>query len=155
MNEQLPHIVEESIKLELNVAKLYKFYSTAFPENYNFWKELSLEEKTHANLIENLRTVLLPLDKFPSEILSSSLQDLIEINDKLLSLLKEHNNKPPSKESAFNFALSFEESAGEIHFQHAMNKWYSTEAIKVFQRFVKDDKDHGERIRSYMKYLRI
>ena len=152
MNKQLPQIVEESIKLELNVAKLYEFYSTAFPENIHFWKELALEEETHANLIKSLRNVLLPFNKFPSEILSSSLQDLIEVNNKLLSLLKEYNNKPPSKESAFSFAIALEESAGEIHFQHAMNKSSDTEAIKVFQRLVKDDKDHAERIRSYMKY---
>ncbi len=150
MNKQLPQIVEESIKLELNMANLYKIFSTAFPEDSDFWWKLCLEEENHANLIKIGKDVLLSCDEFPTELLSPTLQDLIETNNKLNSLLKDYNDKPPSRESAVNIAISLEESAGEIHFQNAMDKLPSSEYVRIFQELNKDDKDHAKRIREYM-----
>lgn len=150
MKEQLLQVVEESIKLESNVAELYEIFATVFSEDYDFWKKLSLEEKNHVHLIKIEKDLLLSYAKFPAEILFSSLQNLIEVNNKLLSLLKEYKDKPPSRESAFNIAISLEKSAGEIHFQNAMNKSVDSEYIKIFQRLNRNDKDHARRIRSYM-----
>ena len=150
MYESLPQLLEESIKLELNVAELYEILSSAFLEDADFWKKLSLEEENHAVLIKLVREELLSSDEFPSEILSSSLENLIEANNRLISLLKEYKDNPPSREKAFNVALSIEESAGEIHYQYATKMTSDLEYIKTFQRLNKDDKDHSERIRKYM-----
>ena len=150
MTQSLPQLLEESIKLELNVSELYKIFSSAFPEDADFWKKLSLEEENHAVLIKLVKVELLSSDEFPSEILSSSLENLIEANNRLFSLLKEYKDNPPSREKAFNVALSIEESAGEIHYQNATKMTSDLEYIKTFQRLNKDDKDHSERIRKYM-----
>ena len=150
MYESLPQLLEESIKLELNVSELYEILSSAFLEDADFWKKLSLEEENHAVLIKLVRVELLSSDEFPSEILSSSLENLIEANNRLISLLKEYKDNPPSREKAFNVALSIEESAGEIHFQNATKMTSDLEYIKTFQRLNKDDKDHSERVRKYM-----
>ena len=44
MNKKLSQLIDESIKLELNVAKIYMFFSDTFPEDSNFWWQLGLEE---------------------------------------------------------------------------------------------------------------
>ena len=155
MNEQLSQIVDESIKLELNIANLYKYFSTIFPEDTDFWQKLCSEEEQHASLIKTGRDELLSYDEFPSELLSPTLKALIGTNNKLISLLKEFKDKPPSRESALNIARSLEESAGEIHFRQGMNMRPTSEYIKIFQNLNKDDIDHAQRIREYMISLGI
>ena len=150
MNVQLSEIVEESIKLELNVADIYNYFSTIFPEDTDFWQKLCSEEENHANLIKSGRDVLLSCDEFPSEVLAPTLQELIETNNKLISLLKDFKGNPPSRESALTIAIFLEESAGEIHFQHAMDAQSTSVNLEIFQDLNKDDMDHARRIREYM-----
>ena len=64
MYESLPQLLEESIKLELNVSKLYGIFSSAFPEDADFWKKLSLEEENHAVLIKLVRVNFYLLTNF-------------------------------------------------------------------------------------------
>lgn len=155
MNTQLSLLVEESIKLELNVANLYKYFSVIFPEDTDFWQKLSAEEEKHARLIKTGKDVLLSYDEFPSELLSPTLQDLNEANNNLNSLQKEFNAKPPSRKTALNIAISLEESAGEIHFQRAMDMSPTSGYMKIFQDLNKEDMDHARRIREYMNTLGI
>ncbi len=148
MNQKLPQLIDESIKLELNVADIYMIFYNTFPEDSGFWLELVLEERNHADLIKSGRgTFLLPL-QFPSELLASSVQMLYKTNKKLVSLLKEYKEKPPSRKSAFNIALNIEKSAGELHFQLAMEKSPTSSIMKIFQELNKDNKDHINRIRT-------
>ena len=150
IEEQLSQIVEETIKLEQNVAELYNMFSDAFPEDFNFWKELFWEEKHHASLIDTGKNVLMSSGEFPRELLSDSLQVLVEANNKIRSLLKQCTDKMPSRAEAFNIAISLEESAGEIHYQRTMDNESSSEYIKMWQKLNEDDKDHALRIRKYM-----
>ena len=150
MNTQLNQIIEESLKLELNVADLYELFSNAFPEDSSFWNKLSLEEKNHADLIKTGKELLATCDEFPPKILAASLDEIIKANNKLSSLLKEYKNKAPLKEDAFAAAIFLEEAAGEIHFQNAISKDTNSSYIKIFQELNKDDKDHAQRIREYM-----
>jgi hypothetical protein len=65
--------------------------------------------------------------------------------------LKQFKNIPPSRELAFNTALEIEASAGELHFQHFMDKETNSKIDELFQFLNRGDKDHAKRIRSYMK----
>ncbi|MDY6855980.1 MAG: rubrerythrin family protein [Thermodesulfobacteriota bacterium] len=150
MNRELPQLIDESIKLEQNVAELYRIFSKSFPEDFDFWRKLQSEEKKHATLIQDAKIPLLTLDMFPSELLSSSLKALIETNERLDSLLKEYNEIPPSREIAFNVAIDIEQSAGEIHYNSAMQKSPTSGMMKVFQDLTDGDTDHSNRIRIYM-----
>ena len=155
MNELLSQQMEESIKLELNVAELYNFFATAFPEDFDFWQELCWEEKHHAHLIKTMKKLLLSSEEFPKELLSYSLQDLIEANNKLKSLIKKYNKKPPSRKDAFNIAISIEKAAGEIHYQHAMDVPFHLNYMEIWQQLNEDDKNHVKRISAYMRLKRI
>jgi ferritin len=151
MNNNITELAEESIKLELNVSKIYYLFHSYFAADANFWRKLVLEEEDHAALIKEGIEEFEPIGKFPHGILSDRLQDLKETNKKLRSLLKQFKNIPPSRELAFNTALKIEASAGELHFQHFMDKETNSKIDELFQFLNREDKDHAKRIRSYMK----
>ncbi|UCB46408.1 MAG: hypothetical protein JSV25_02995 [Spirochaetota bacterium] len=142
-------LIEQSIQLELKVADLYKILSSFFPEDTNFWMQLHEEEKRHASLISK-GYVHLSRRRFPLELIASSIQELIEKNNKLDQLIKEYNKNPPSREVAFKKAIDIEKSAGEFHFQQAVTYSPSSRIMGVFQQLNKDDKDHERRIIDYM-----
>ena len=105
MEDNSLRIADESIELELNLAKLYTNFSHIFQKDSNFWWNLSLEEKNHAAMLKSVREYFMPADVYPPEILSSKLQPLVETNQMLEKLLKDHKDAPPSRESAFNLYL--------------------------------------------------
>ena len=151
MHKELSQLFDESIQLELNVAGLYTIFQGAFPDDAFFWGKLVVEEKNHASLIRDGKLRFQPLDKFPLEMLASSLEELRSANSTIVKLLEKHQDTPPSREDAFNLALKLEQSAGEIHFQQFMEKSSTSKLDSIFQRLNRDDKDHAMRIRSYMK----
>ena len=148
MSKELSQLIDESIKLELHIADIYMVFYNTFPEDSDFWWQMTSEEKSHANLIKSGRDTF--LDQFPSKLLAPSLQKLCDTNKKLISLLKEYKEKPPSRETAFNCALNIEQSTGEIHFQLAMEKSFTSSIMKIFQELNNDYKDHANRIHTYM-----
>ena len=149
MNKRLTQLIDESIRLELNVAEIYMDFCNTFPEDSDFWREMALEEEGHANLIKSGRDTF--LDQFPPKLLAPSLQVLYNTNNKLTSLLKEHKEKPPSRETAFNIAMDIEQLPGELHFQLAMEKSFTSSIMKTFQELNNNYKDHANRIRAYMR----
>jgi len=150
MDKKLSQLIDESIKLELNVAEIYMFFCNTFPEDSAFWRKLVLEEKKHADLIKSGKGTFLLPGQFPSKLLVSSVQTLCETNNKLISLFKKYNGKPLSRESAFNIALDIEKSPGELQFQQAMEKPPTSSIIEVLQVLNKNCKDHADRILAYM-----
>jgi len=150
MDDQLRQLIDEFIKLELNMAELYIVFSETFPEDAEFWNGLQLEEKRHALLLQNARDILY---EFPVEILPSALEEILKTNSELTSLVKGYRCVPPFRESAFKVAFSLEQSVGEIHYQRAMESLPESEALKIFQELNNDYKNHAARIRDYMKKL--
>lgn len=151
MSANLRRLLEESIKLESNIAELYFSFHSRFQEDASFWWNLALEEKCHASLLMSGEQRLLDTGLFPAEIVGESLEALVDMNGTLEGMLRQEKEAPPSKAVAFNLALKLEESAGEIHFQYAMRKTeLLSEALKSFQRLNEDDKNHADRIRNYM-----
>jgi hypothetical protein len=76
MDKKLAQLIDESIKLELNISKIYMFFCNTFSEDSEFWRKLALEEKNHADIIKNGKGRFLLPGQFPSELLVSSVQTL-------------------------------------------------------------------------------
>lgn len=149
MSENLQQLIEEAIKLELNVSRVYRNFHRMFPQDADFWWRLSIEEKNHAALLESGKRSFLAAGMFPAELVGNSLEALINANHELQSILKD--GTPPSRAAALNIALDLEELAGEIHFQNAIQQADNpSDAIKLFRTLNKNDKDHADRIRKYM-----
>ncbi len=151
MYEKLSQLIDESIQLELNVAELYKIFDEAFPEDADFWSKLHMEEENHAALIRGVAETYDLSVGFPSDMLDPSLQNLKNVNSKIVSLIVEYRSNPPSRETAFNVALELEQSSGEIHFQIFMEKESNDRIVQIYQQLNKEDKDHDARLRSYME----
>jgi len=152
MSEDLRQMIEEAIKLELNVAEIYLSFHHRFPEDAGFWWKIAIEEKNHAALLRNGKQFFLDAGMFPDELVGNSLAALIDANNDLKNILRQEKEAPPSRDVALNLALKLEELAGEIHFQHAMHETGQlSESIKLFQSLNEDDRDHADRIRNYMR----
>ena len=152
MSENLRQLIEEAIQLELNVAEIYLSFHHRFPEDADFWWKIAIEEKNHAALLKNGKQFFLDAGMFPDELVGNSLENLINANNELKSILRQEKEAPPSRAVALNLALKLEELAGEIHFQHAMQQVeHPSEAIQLFQNLNEDDKNHADRIRNHMR----
>ena len=151
MNKTLEQFFDETIQLELNVAELYTIFQRAFPDDAVFWGRLVVEEKNHASLIKDGKVHFEASDKFPLEMLASSLEELRSTNSTIVKHLEKHRDTPPSREDSFNLALKLEQSAGEIHFQQFMEKSSVSTLDSIFHLLNRDDKGHAMRIRFYMK----
>ena len=152
MEKDFIALIDESIKLELNVADLYMLFLKLFPADADFWWKLVLEEKNHAALIRSGKEYFEPLNKFPHDLLANSLQKVKDTNSSLKSMIKKLESVSPLRQEAFNIAFEIENSASELHFQKFMNKKEANLKIDdIFKRLNKDDKDHALRISSYME----
>ena len=153
MSKSLRRLIEEAIKLEFNMAEIYLSFHHRFPEDASFWWQVALEEKHHASLLRSGEQYFLDDGLFPGEIVGTALDTLVKLNSELKCILGQEKASPPlGRAFAFNLALKLEESAGEIHFQNVMQETEQpSEAIKLFQSLNDADKNHAERIRSYMR----
>lgn len=153
MKNKYGQMIEESIRIELQVAELYLLFYNYFPQDKGFWWKIALEEKNHAALIRSLGEFSEYLDEFPENLFSSSMPDLENTNRMLSSLIEKFTGEAPNRETAFRTALEIEESAGELHYQGFMEdeEGSGSKIAEIFRQLNREDKDHSERIRSYIQ----
>lgn len=114
-----------------------------------------LEEENHAAIIEYLKKAVSFTKQFPVEILPQKIEELRNVSKKLDLLITQYKEETPSREDAFNQALTFEKSAGELHYQLSLERTPDSEIVKIFQQLNQDDKDHYIRISKYMKTIKL
>ena len=151
MDKELSRILDETIQLELNVADLYLSFGHAFSEDKDFWSQLAVEERNHAALLRSGKLESLDKGHFPANVLTTNLDALIKVSKEIKALVKEHQQKPPSRASAFEIAIKVEESTGEIDFSCFMEQEANSLALQLFSRVNSEDRDHARRLRNYMR----
>lgn len=144
-------IIDTSIALELAVADLYLLFYKIYPEDSDFWWKMSIEEKGHAALLRSGRDSFMPLQKFPEELVNNSLNKLKNSLRLITEKTNEIKENPLPRKEAFYLAVEIEESAGEHHYQEFMADSQDEVINNVFQKLNGADKDHRDRILSYMK----
>ena len=112
---------------------------------------MSIEEKGHAALLRSGRDSFMPLKKFPEELVTTSLKKLHNSLRFIIEKTNEIKENPLSRKEAFDLAVDIEESAGEHHYQEFMAQSQDEAVNNVFQKLNGADKDHRDRILSYMK----
>ncbi len=152
---QLDELIDESIRLELNVAELYKTFSEALPEEQDFWWQLHIEEKSHAALIRAARDSFAKRGKFPHDLIANSIDDLKRSNAKVEMLTGKFNVTPPTPLEACEVAVALENEAGEMHYTRFMEKDASNAVDNVFQVLNRGDKDHERRIREHRQSIGV
>ena len=78
MTENLRQLIDEAIKLELNVAEIYLGFHHRFSEDAGFWWKLVNEEKNHAGLLKNGKQFFLDAGMFPVELVGTSLDAIVK-----------------------------------------------------------------------------
>lgn len=152
-NERLEELVEESIRLELNVGELYRIYSEAYPEDNDFWWQLHLEEKSHATLLRAARDSFIKRDKFPVDLVADSIDDLKISNQKVEGLIAQYKDHPPERYEACRIAVELENESGELHYTRFMEREAATSVENVFQQLNRGDKAHEQRIRAHCESI--
>jgi len=151
MDHAIRLFLKESIDLELNIGDLYQWFSVKFPQDYDFWWKLSIEEMNHAALIESINDVFLSEGTSPMDSIEKQTQELQEMN---LSVKEKHQQfklNPPSRQAALKYGLELENSAGESHFEQFMTTVPNSPVLRIFQKLNGDDINHAIRIENYMK----
>jgi len=143
-------VIDQSIRLEQNVAELYLLFSKIFPEDASFWWQFCLEERNHAALIRSAKEYFAQVDRLPERLFCADVKLLEETNSRLRSLLVRYRENAPDRTEAFNCAVSIENSAGELHYQAFMHWPPESKVDEVLSKLNRDDKDHAERLCAYM-----
>lgn len=144
-------LLDESIQLELNLARLYTLFNDHFTEDEDFWWQLSMEERSHAALLQQEKKQPQPLQFFPENLLSKDLDALKASNRNILEEIARFAKSPFSREASLNLALRIEMSAGEAHFQEFMESETGSLTADLFKQLASEDQNHAHRIREYMK----
>ena len=73
MDDKFLKLIEEAIRLELNIAELYMLFYRQFDQDAQFWWQLVIEEENHAALLKTVQQMELtkidtPRDLFPERV---------------------------------------------------------------------------------------
>jgi hypothetical protein len=150
MENDFARLAEAAIRLELEVANLYAVFHELFHEDEEIWWTLALEEKHHAAILRSGIKYFAPLGKFPDELMNTPLDEITEIISKVAGLSREFEKNPPTRAHAFRVALEIEMNGAELHYQQFMEKRGCSKMEKIFQELNDCDKDHIDRLISYM-----
>lgn len=150
MRLEFSKLIEEAIRLELNVSELYLVFHEIYKMDSGFWWTLAIEEKNHASLLKNLESFVSHLSELPNTS-KIYFEDLQENNSLLEKLIPQYEVSPPSREEAFNLAYTLETSAGEIHFQEFADDDSGSKISTIFKKLNQSDEQHAQRIKDYMK----
>ncbi|ABB24447.1 hypothetical protein [Pelodictyon luteolum] len=151
MKETYHRHLDESIQLELNLAKLYTLYHDASEEDEDFWWQLAMEERGHASLLQQEKKQPQPETFFPGNLLAKDLEVLQKANNRIKSLIETFQKQPVPRAERFMAALELELSAGESHYQEFLDSPTESAAASIFKQLNQEDRDHALRIREYME----
>ena len=155
MREQIQKHLDESIQLELNLARLYTIFNDSLSDDEDFWWDLAMEEQGHATLLQQEKKQPQQKEFFPENLLATDLQSLMDTNTKISALIDTCSSKPPTRTEAFNIAYDLEMAAGESHFQQFLDSPTNSFSANIFKQLNQEDRDHAARILQYMKENKI
>ena len=151
MNDIMRIFLKESIALELNIGDLYQLFSVKFPQDYDFWWKISIEEMNHAALIESIDYNFLTESILSSDSIEKHSEELKQMNLAVIELIERFKLDSPTRSEAFRLAYGLENSIGESHFELFMTAESGSMVVKILQKLNGDDINHARRLHNYMK----
>ena len=154
MEDKFLKLIEEAIRLELNIAEIYMLFYRQFDQDAQFWWQLVIEEENHAALLKTVMQMELTKIDTPRDLFPDKLGELENSNQEILKAFVKFENQP-DRVGAFQFAYRIENSAGELHFNKFMKNAPESRLTKIFKKLNGADFDHAERIKKYMASTNI
>jgi len=155
MDQAIRLFLKESVEMELNVGEVYQIFSIKFPEDYNFWWNISMEEMNHAALIESINDIFLTEGILTPEEIEKQTDVLHKLNLIVKERIERYKLVPPTRAEAFKYGFELENSVGEFHFQFFMTSESNSQMKIIFQKLNGDDINHAKRMANYMKDNKI
>jgi len=143
-------LIDLSIDLEYGIGKIYYIFHKNFPDDSEFWLQISKEENGHASILKNAKDLLF-VDKFPIELILKSKKEIKNTLTEIKKIINYININNITVEDAFNIALKLEDSAAEKHYELFMNIATDDKIKKLFQKLNDEDKNHYNRLLEYKK----
>jgi hypothetical protein len=154
MDDEFLKLIEEAIRLELNIAELYMLFYRQFDQDAEFWWKLVIEEENHAALLKTVKQMELTNVDTPRELFPEGVGELEMSNQEIREAIMKFE-KEPDRERSFQFAYIIETSAGEMHFNAFMKNAPESRLTKIFKKLNGADLDHADRIKNYMASANI
>lgn len=151
--KRLEELIDESIRLELNAARLYLLFAEALDADVDFWKQLAAEEEHHAELLRVVRESFVKEGSFPHDLVSVSIELLAIGNATIDAMIEKVKSNPPTRVEACEAALIIEQDIGESYYSNFIEQATSNPAESVFRILNKGDQVHEERIQTLLKSL--
>ena len=147
-------IIKNAIKFELSMSKLYSCFQEHFTEDAEFWKSLSEEEKSHAQIIMKFKPFL-KMDKSVSDEFLSLSKENLQSNIELINSYIKDFNSEIKRIDAFKIAIDLETKSCEEHYRTLLNEETNSDVKRVFQSLNGEDKKHYQKIIDYMNAVHI
>lgn len=146
--EKLKLLIDESIKYELDISKLYTLFSELIIQDSTFWKKLADEELNHANILRKSKSLF----REKTEVINIiSVDDIntIKVSRNIIKKITSDFKKNPTSKSAYEIAIKIETNIIESNYQKFMNVIPVNDIVKLFQMLNGEEKDHKIRIHAY------
>lgn len=140
-------IGERMMNIEMKVSVLYRIFSDLFPEDGDFWREMSDEEIEHKHFIQNNLNESEVLRIEEIDMLESELAETEEFLDKVI---KKYSVGEHNKLEAYEDAFKIESSALERHVSRQKSDDEVT-TEECFAGLQTRDVDHLSKIMKIMK----
>jgi len=149
MNEGLAQL----IAIEEGMERLYRLFCSKFPEHREFFSQLADEEQRHAGVLKELLT--LPAQEIAQAInlISRRVDEFEQVNQLLAREHRGFEELPKTVIEGLELAFKLEESAGELHYQFVVTTEVKNRALEKIRGLTGADRDHAQRVRSYLKEL--
>ena len=108
MDGPLQQVVDESIRLERNVGRLYILFSRLFEQDSDFWWKIAVEEGHHASMLKSAKAAFIDEGMFPSEVFATTLDTLLALNQEIEGHLTRFEQNPPTRSAALDLAHRLE-----------------------------------------------
>lgn len=155
MDKKTVEILDESIKQELLVSKLYSLFEKTSYEDSEFWYKLSQEELSHSITLQAERDDLSEVRLLPIELVLENLETLRKQNMLLSEFFEELKKSAPSREQTFSIAYALERLMIESIYESCLAKYPETQALRIFQSINGDEKEHIEKIVQYASRIGV
>ncbi len=149
MEGPLQQVVDESIRLERNVGRLYVLFSRLFEQDSDFWWKIAVEEGHHASMLKSAKAAFIDEGMFPSEVFATTLDTLLALNQEIEGDLTRFEQHSPTRSAALDLAHRLETSAIESCYQEVCETTADTEAHRLFKKLNQENQDHARRNQAY------
>lgn len=143
-------IIDEAIKLETLLSKLYALFAENNTKDEKFWKIMSEEELSHAQVFMDLKPSIDFDEKLPKEHQLIEISTKLSVNIKQIQDIIKNFDSNYTRERAFQLAIKLENSAGEEFYNDFLNYAQCPSLSNIFKKVNMQDQLHYKKLIEYI-----